>query len=172
MHDTITSIGAHAFEGNSNMTVVRLPNNLATVGADAFKGCTAVTTLTCPTSFDATTMGIVFTKLTSLTMTAGTGSSTNYTSSNYTSLPWSGSSNGFTLTFNSGVREIGSYAFYSANIKSITHQMCGSRERHLRFGTADPRRKGIPELRCRRYRHVPRFAYIDRSVCLRYGTPS
>ncbi len=118
--DSITSIGAHAFDGNSSMTVAKLPNNLTSVGTDAFKGCTAVTTLTCPTSFNATTMGISFTKLTSLTMTAGNGTSNDYTSQNYTSLPWYGSTNGFSLTFDTGVREIGSYAFYSANVKSIT----------------------------------------------------
>ncbi|MBQ7691829.1 MAG: leucine-rich repeat domain-containing protein [Muribaculaceae bacterium] len=44
--DTLTTIGAHAFE-NSVLTSLTLPATLTTIGEDAFKGVTTLTSITC-----------------------------------------------------------------------------------------------------------------------------
>ena len=46
--DTVTSIGARAFSGCVNLTSVSLSKNLSSIGEDAFAGCTQITSATIP----------------------------------------------------------------------------------------------------------------------------
>ena len=118
--NNISTIGDSAFEGDSGIIELRLPANLTSSGSNAFKGCTNVATLHCPVSFNATAITQKFTKLTALTITTGTNNPVDYTSSNYNATPWSGSTNGYALTFQDDLLGIGSYMFYGNNIKAIT----------------------------------------------------
>ena len=115
----VTAIGVRAFYGNTNLVKLQLPNGLMSVGSEAFSGCTAVTDFTCPLSFDATALNVKFAKLVTLTITEGSNIARNYTSNNYTSLPWNNTNNAFTLTLSPNVENIGSYMFKDAKVKNL-----------------------------------------------------
>ncbi len=48
--DSVTSIGASAFYGNSGLTSVTIPNSVTSIGASAFYNCSGLTSVTIPNS--------------------------------------------------------------------------------------------------------------------------
>lgn len=51
LSDTVTSIGAYAFQDYDSITNVYFGTSLVTVGKDAFSGCDGLTSITLPTTF-------------------------------------------------------------------------------------------------------------------------
>ena len=51
---TITAIGASAFEGNTAITSVVIPDTITSIGNNAFKGCTALSSVTLPSQLTST----------------------------------------------------------------------------------------------------------------------
>lgn len=49
----VTSIGLGAFQGNTSLQSVTLPEGITTIGYDAFEGCTGLTSVTLPQSLKA-----------------------------------------------------------------------------------------------------------------------
>ena len=52
----VTAIGAEAFAGSANLTVLAIPDSVTRVGADAFAGCDNLQTLCVPASWEGTDM--------------------------------------------------------------------------------------------------------------------
>lgn len=112
-----TVIGQNAFYAQSGITSLRVSDGLSTVGQNAFQGCTSIETLSIPVDVDATKISITqgVTGLTSLTLREGdSGVGINYTSTQVSSLVWSGSS-GYAVIIEDGVTSLGTNMFLSAS---------------------------------------------------------
>lgn len=111
---TITTIAASAFEGNTTITSVAIPDNVTTIGSYAFKGCTALTKVS----------------LTKKLSTAGTDVFSGCSSLESITIPGTlkrVSKNMFygcnaltDVVLESGVNKVGPYAFYKCvNLESV-----------------------------------------------------
>lgn len=58
--DTVTTVGAYAFSGCSELTNIQLSSNLTAVGEYAFSGCTALTSIVLPKSLTVLPPGCFF----------------------------------------------------------------------------------------------------------------
>ena len=114
--DSVTSISDSAFYGCTGMTSITIGNNVSSIDSKAFYNCTNLMSITMPCS--AVFMNDTFTgcrAITSVHLTKGTGSMTNYTEpySYNVTVPWYQSrSNALTVTLDEGIQNIGNYAFY------------------------------------------------------------
>jgi hypothetical protein len=56
----VTTIGANAFYGCTNLTAITLPSTLTTIGGSAFYNCTNLATVTCEATMPPTLGATVF----------------------------------------------------------------------------------------------------------------
>ena len=116
--DNVETIDAYVFYNCSGITNLVIGENVGSISENAFKGCSELTSITMPISAYPTSITTFSgcTKVSSVTLTKGTGTGYNYTSSICTYTPWylsRNNSNGITITIEDGVTSIGSYAFYN-----------------------------------------------------------
>ena len=112
----ITSIGSYAFNGCSKITEVNISEGVTSLSQYTFQNCTELNKITMPISLNAVYntsypafQGVV--NLKEIYFTRGTGTGYNY-SSNYTYTPWYYSRNNeITVTFESGIDDIGASTF-------------------------------------------------------------
>lgn len=119
----ITSIGDYAFAHCHNLTSIAIPDSVTNIGEGAFTDCTGLTSITMPASAnlgDGAFAG--FGKVSSVTLTKGSGTMPNYHNDDYVDTPWHGyTSNSITVKIENGVKNIGDNAFKDCyGLTSIT----------------------------------------------------
>ena len=112
--NSVTSIGARAFDGCKGLTSVTIPNSVESIGGSAFYGCSGLTSVTIPNS--VTSIGnYVFYGCSGLTSVTIPNSVTSI--GQYAFYECSGLTS---VTIGNSVESIDSYAFYGCdNIGSI-----------------------------------------------------
>lgn len=120
VEDGTTRIGSYAFADLSGLTAVFLPDSVTSIGESAFYGCKNMDTLSFPASARVEADAFRFcARLTSVTITAGTGSMCDYDDDTCLYLPWNQTSQ-VVVKVSNGVKSIGDYAFYGAgSVQSV-----------------------------------------------------
>ena len=119
--ESVTTIGTAAFHSCKGLQEIYIKTSCNLVG-NVFNSCTSLNKLEIPisTSMTNSTFSGV-TQLKHLIFTKGTGTSYNYTDTNYGITPWFLSRNVFEeVTFSEDVKTIGNYTFYdNTNLNSL-----------------------------------------------------
>ncbi|NLL94824.1 MAG: leucine-rich repeat protein [Thermoplasmatales archaeon] len=118
--ESVTAVGAHAFEGAAGMTELHIrAAAFGTLGESAFKGCTGLKTLTIPLTVDAVVSNTnpAFGDCTSVTSISFIGNGAGFAyadpgARDYKKTPWYLSrANSITVAFGDGITEIGNNTF-------------------------------------------------------------
>ena len=123
IEDGVANVGAYAFSNCTGLQNVIIKNDSVKIESSAFLKCTGLTSITLPASFSMNYSFANCVNLTNVTLTKGTGTMTNLTSSNYKTTPWYISrSNMNTAIIEHGVENIGNYMFYNCTgLKNVVY---------------------------------------------------
>lgn len=112
---TITAVGASAFEGNTTITSVMIPDTITSIGGSAFKGCTALSSVKLPAQLSSTGSSVCR-GCTSLETVAIPGSLKTIGS-----YMFYGCSGLKSVVMEEGVLNTGAYTFYECtNLETVT----------------------------------------------------
>lgn len=123
--ETVTQIGASAFEGCAQLTEVTIPNTVTDIGDSAFKSCNGLTSITIPqsiTEIQASTFQWC-SGLTSVTFSQSAVATRSTAVSGVTGIgeyAFSGCTSLTEITIPDTVTQIGQYAFYSSGLVNIS----------------------------------------------------
>ena len=121
--DTVTTMGSSVFYNWSSLKKVTVPDGVSKLNGSVFSGCTALEELTMPAS--ATIASNSFTGVTNIkkvTLTKGTGTMPNYTTTTYKYTPWYIARDGIEeIYMQDGITTVCNYAFFNCTgLKKLT----------------------------------------------------